>query len=337
MEDNSLAISQKLLHFGKQLAVEYGNIFVTVKTGHNNVILTLDGGEDKRENKLKLHNGRGVNSRDRRKMKREEERNEREETVEGTELDSIQPVPQLQQPLQPQQQGEQQDIVFQQNQTPFLALDTESRQPLQTTSAMGDGQSTNLSVNARVQDLINLQNTRTFLKIQAEAATKSDKKLNLWTGKDESWRPPGREVYCQFCMKIRLHIHYCAVMCQYVYINDAARILMCDKDLGKMDCMNIDPNIYTNESCLFTSAREPSTIFYGTIRTSREFQMCFREIAGMRRKLKMELQQPILEMEKKGIAKEDILHATSGQEKNLEETWRWLMDEASQGLAKIYG
>ena len=334
MEDNSLAISQKLLHFGKQLAVEYGNIFVTVKTGHNNVILTLDGGEDKRENKLKLHNGRGVNSRDRRKMKREEERNEREETVEGTELDSIQPVPQLQQPLQQPQQSVQQDIVLQQNGASFLALDTESKQPLQTTSAMEDGQSTNLSVNARVQDLINLQNTRTFLKIQAEAATKSDKKLNLWTGKDESWRPPGREVYCQFCMKIRLHIHYCVVMCQYVYINDAARILMCDKDLGKMDCMDMD--IYTDESCLFTSAREPSTISSGTLRTSQEFQIFFREIAGVLRELKMKLKRPIEKMEEKEIAKEDILHATACQEKELEETWRKAMDAASQMLDKLY-
>ena len=110
---------------------------------------------------------------------------------------------------------------------------------------------------------------------------------------------------------------------------------MCDKDLGKMDCMDMD--IYTDESCLFTSAREPSTILYGTIRTSQEFQIFFRGIAGMRRRFQMERQQPILEMWSKGIAKEDILHATSCQETNLEETWRRLMDAASQGLAKIYG
>ena len=142
MEDNSLAISQKLLHYGKQLAVEYGNIFVTVRTGHNNVILTLEGGEDKRDNTMKLHNGRGENSRARRKMRREEERNEREETVAGTESDSIQSE-------SPQQQRVQHKVVFKAHEAPFLALDTESRQPLQTTSAIEDGQSTNLSANAR--------------------------------------------------------------------------------------------------------------------------------------------------------------------------------------------
>ena len=126
-------------------------------------------------------------------------------------------------------------------------------------------------------------------------------------------------------------------MRQYVYINDAARILMVDTDLGKMDCMNIDPDVYTNESCLFTSAREPSIIIYGTFRTSQEFQIFFRGIAEVRRRFTMQLQQPILKMEEKGIAKEDILHATSCQEKILEEEWRLAMDNASQGLAKIYG
>ena len=115
-----------------------------------------------------------------------------------------------------------------------------------------------------------------------------------------------------------MHIHYCAIIRQYVYINDAARILMCDEDLGKMDCMHIDPDIYTNESCLFISAREPSTLLHG-MSTSREFQICFQEIAGMLRKLKMELKQPIEKMEEKGIAKEDILRVTICQEKELEE------------------
>ena len=71
MENNTLAISQKLLHYGEKLAVEYGNISVTVRTDHGAVILTLEG-EDKREEKMKLHNGRGVGDRARRKIRREE-------------------------------------------------------------------------------------------------------------------------------------------------------------------------------------------------------------------------------------------------------------------------
>ena len=111
MENNTLAISQKLLHYGEKLAVEYGNISVTVRTDHGAVILTLEGSEDKREEKMKLRNGRGVGARARRKIRREEERSshdEREETVEGTESDSIQPVPQQQQPVQQQQRPVQQ-------------------------------------------------------------------------------------------------------------------------------------------------------------------------------------------------------------------------------------
>ena len=110
MENNTLAISQKLLNYGEKLAVEYGNISVTVRTDHDTVILPVES-EDKREEKMKLHNGRGVGARARRKIRREEERsshNEREETAEGTESDSIQPVPQQQQPVQQQQQPVQQ-------------------------------------------------------------------------------------------------------------------------------------------------------------------------------------------------------------------------------------
>ena len=102
-----------------------------------------------------------------------------------------------------------------------------------------------------------------------------------------------------------MHIHYCAIRRQYVYINDGARILMCDEDPGKMDCMSIDPDVYTNESCLFTSAREPSTILHGTIPTSQMFQICFQGIARALRKLKISLKQPIEKMEEKGVAKEN--------------------------------
>ena len=123
-------------------------------------------------------------------------------------------------------------------------------------------------------------------------------------------------------------------MKQFVYINEGARVLMCDNDPGKMDCISIDPDVYTNESCLFTSAREPSTFFNPQTRTSQEFQTWFKVLAEELRKLKLELKQPIEKMEKEGVAKEDILQVTAGQETTLRKKLKMLMAGLPKAIAE---
>jgi hypothetical protein len=88
--------------------------------------------------------------------------------------------------------------------------------------------------NPKINDLVSLMNSRMAQKILKEEVTSSAQSGTIDLGR----RPQSREVFCHFCQRIRLHIHHCSFAGTNVYIDSHNKLIVCDDNIRKLDCMD---------------------------------------------------------------------------------------------------